>query len=65
MVLGHMHVGITDEFIQFFIWYYHSEGTMVLGSIQPLTGSSTRNLPVGRRLPARKADFTAICVLIV
>jgi hypothetical protein len=34
---------------------------MALGSIQPLTEMSTRNLPGGKRLPARKADnLTAI-----
>jgi hypothetical protein len=36
--------------------------TMALGSTQPLTEKSTRNLPGGKGRPARKADnFTAIC----
>jgi hypothetical protein len=35
---------------------------MVLGSTQPLTEMSTRNLPGGKGRPARKADnLTAIC----
>jgi hypothetical protein len=29
---------------------------MALGSAQPLTKMSTRNLPGGRKRPARKAD---------
>jgi hypothetical protein len=37
-----------------------------LGSTQPLTEISTRNLPGGERRPARKADnLTAICKPIV
>jgi hypothetical protein len=35
---------------------------MALGSIQPLTEMSTRNLPGGKGLPTREADnLTAIC----
>jgi hypothetical protein len=35
---------------------------MALGSTQPLTEMSTRNIPVGEGRPARKADnLTAIC----
>jgi hypothetical protein len=34
---------------------------MALGSIQPLTEMSTRNLPGGKGRPARKADLTSIC----
>jgi hypothetical protein len=35
---------------------------MALGSTQPLTEMSTRNIPVGKGRPARKADnLTAIC----
>jgi hypothetical protein len=38
---------------------------MALGSTQPVTEMSTRNLPGGKGRPARKADnLTAICVLI-
>jgi hypothetical protein len=37
--------------------------TMALGLTQPLTEMSTRNLPGGEGLPARKADnLTIICV---
>jgi hypothetical protein len=36
--------------------------TMALGSTQPLTEMSTRNLPGGKGRPAREADnLTAIC----
>jgi hypothetical protein len=39
---------------------------MALGSTQPLTEMSTRNLPGGKGWPARKADnLTAICEPIV
>jgi hypothetical protein len=39
---------------------------MVLGSTQPITEMSTRNLPGGKGWPARKADkLTAICEPIV
>jgi hypothetical protein len=39
---------------------------MALGSTQFLTEISTRNLPGGKRRPARKADnLTAICEPIV
>jgi hypothetical protein len=39
---------------------------MVLGSTQPLTEISARNLPGGEGRPAREADnFTAICEQIV
>jgi hypothetical protein len=36
---------------------------MALGSTQPLTEMSTRNIPGGEGRPARKADnLTAICL---
>jgi hypothetical protein len=39
---------------------------MTLGSTQPLTEMSARNLPGGKGRPARKADdLTAICEPIV
>jgi hypothetical protein len=39
---------------------------MALGSTQPLTEMSARNLPVGKGRPALKADnLTAICESIV
>jgi hypothetical protein len=34
---------------------------MALGSTQPLTEMSTRNLLEGKGRPARKTDLTAIC----
>jgi hypothetical protein len=43
-----------------------SSRTMALGSTQPLTEKSTRNIPGGEGRPARKADnLTTICELIV
>jgi hypothetical protein len=40
----------------------HASRTIALGSIQPLTEMSTRNLPGGKQRPAREADnLTAIC----
>jgi hypothetical protein len=42
-----------------------SNRTMSLGSTQPLTEMSTRNLLGCRRWPARKADITAMCEPIV
>jgi hypothetical protein len=38
---------------------------MAMGSTQPLTEMSTRNLPGRKDRPAREADLTAICELIV
>jgi hypothetical protein len=39
-----------------------SSRTMALGSTQPLTEMNTRNLPGGKKRPARKADnLAAIC----
>jgi hypothetical protein len=52
---------IPDEFIGFFNWPNPSSRTMTLWSTQPLTEMSTRNLPEGKRRPARKAELTAIC----
>jgi hypothetical protein len=39
--------------------------TMALGSTQPLTEMSTRNLPGGNGGLARKVDLTAVCEPIV
>jgi hypothetical protein len=44
---------------------YPSSRNMALGSTQLLTEMSTRNLPAGKGWPAREADLTAICELIV
>jgi hypothetical protein len=49
-----------------FNWPNSSSRTMALGSIQPLTEMSTRNLPGGKGRPTRKADnLTANCEPIV
>jgi hypothetical protein len=43
-----------------------SSRTMALGSTQPLTEMSTKNLPGGKGWPARKAvNLTTFCELIV
>jgi hypothetical protein len=43
-----------------------SSRTKALGSTQPLTEMSTRNLPEGKGWPARNSDnLTAICEPIV
>jgi hypothetical protein len=47
---------IPDEVIGFFKRPKPSSRTMTLGSTQPLTEMSTRNLPRGKGWPARKAD---------
>jgi hypothetical protein len=48
--------------IGFFNWPNPSSHTVALGSTQPPTEMSTRNLPGGKGRPARKADnLTAIC----
>jgi hypothetical protein len=57
---------IPDEVIGFFNWPNPSNRTMALGSTQPLTEMSTRNLPGGKGQPVRGADnLTAICEPIV
>jgi hypothetical protein len=47
---------IPDEVIGFFNWPNPSSCTMSLGSTQPLTEMSTRNLPGGKGRPAHEAD---------
>jgi hypothetical protein len=62
---GRSPVRVPDE-VDFFSLLNPSSRTMVLGSTQPLTEMSTRNLPVGKERPARKADnLSAVCELIV
>jgi hypothetical protein len=51
---------IPDEVIEFFSLPNPSSSTMALGSTQPLTEMSTRNLPGGKGWPARKADNLTI-----
>jgi hypothetical protein len=52
---GRSPVGIPDE-VDFFNLPNPSSRTMALGSTQPLTEMSTRNLPGGKKRPARRAD---------
>jgi hypothetical protein len=47
---------ILDEVIVLFNWPNPSIRTVALGSTQPLTEMSTRNLPGGKGRPAPKAD---------
>jgi hypothetical protein len=54
--------GSSPDEVDFFNLSNHSSRTMALGSIQPLIEMSTRNLPGGKRWPARKSDnLTVIC----
>jgi hypothetical protein len=58
---GRSPVQVPNE-VEFFNLPNPSSRTMVLGSTQPLTEISTRNLPGGKKRPAHKADnLTAIC----
>jgi hypothetical protein len=52
---------------EFDIFYLpnHSSRNMDLGSTQPLTEMSIRNLPGGKGRPARKTNLIAICEPIV
>jgi hypothetical protein len=57
---------IPDEVIGFLNLPNPSSRTMALGSTQPLTEMSTRNLPRGKGRPECEADnLTAICGPIV
>jgi hypothetical protein len=57
---------ISDDVIGFFNWLNPSSSNMALGSTQPLTEVSTRNLPGGKRWLGRKAEYlTAICEPII
>jgi hypothetical protein len=57
------HAGsLLEEVFGVFNWFNPSSRTMTLGSTQPLTEMSTRNLPGRKGRPACMADnFTAIC----
>jgi hypothetical protein len=58
---GRSPVRVPDE-VDFFILPNPSSCTMALGSTQPLTKMSTRNLPGGKKRPAPRADnLAAIC----
>jgi hypothetical protein len=52
---------IPDEITGFFNWPNPSSRTMALGSTQPLTEMSTRNLPGGKGRPGLGADNLTIC----
>jgi hypothetical protein len=51
-------VRVLDE-VNFFILPNFSSRTMALGSTQPLTEMSTRNLPGGKKRPARRTGNLA------
>jgi hypothetical protein len=53
---GTMLGSIPDEVIGFFNWPNASSRTISLGSTQPLTEMSTKNLPRGKGRPARESD---------
>jgi hypothetical protein len=55
---GRSSVRIPDE-VDFFNLSNPSSRTMALGSTQPLTEMSTRNLPGVKKRPARRADNLA------
>jgi hypothetical protein len=58
---GRLRDRIPDE-VDFFNLPKPSSRTMALGSTQPLTEMSTRNIPGGKGWPAHKADnLTTIC----
>jgi hypothetical protein len=55
---GRSPVRVQDE-VEFFKLPNSSSRTMALGSTQPVTEMSARNLPGGRKRPARRADNLA------
>jgi hypothetical protein len=55
---GRSPVRVPDE-VDFFNLPSPSSRTMALGSTQPLTQMRTRNLPGGKKRPARRADNLA------
>jgi hypothetical protein len=58
---GRSPVRVPDE-VDLFNLPNPSSRTMALGSTQPLTEMSTRNLPGGKKWPAYRADnIAAIC----
>jgi hypothetical protein len=58
---GRSPVRVPDE-VDFFNLPNPSSRTMALGSTQPLTETSTRNFPGGKKQPAHRADnLAAIC----
>jgi hypothetical protein len=66
MLQAGMFEGSNPDEVDFFNVPNPSSRTMALGSTQPLTEMSTRNLPGGKGRPAHKTDnLTAICEPIV
>jgi hypothetical protein len=58
---GRSPVQVPDE-VDTFNLPNRSSRTMALGSTQPLTEMGTRNLPGGKKRPARRADnLASIC----
>jgi hypothetical protein len=55
---GRSPVRVPDE-VDFFNLPNPSSRTMALGSTQPLTEMSARNLPGGKKRPARRTDNLA------
>jgi hypothetical protein len=55
---GRSPVQVPDE-VDFFNLPNPSSHTMALGLTQPLTEISTRNIPGGKKRPARRADNLA------
>jgi hypothetical protein len=55
---GRSPVRVPNE-VDFFSLLNPSSCTMALGLTQPLTEMSTRNLPGGKKRPARRADSLA------
>jgi hypothetical protein len=63
---GRTRVRFSMRSLGFFNWHISSSRTMVLGSTQPLTEMSTRNLPGDKERPVRKGDIlTAVCEPVV
>jgi hypothetical protein len=64
--MGHKVAGSNPDEVDFFFNLPNPFcRTMALGSTQPLTEMSSRNIPGGKGRSARKADLTAICDQIV
>jgi hypothetical protein len=63
---GRWWVRVSMRWIFFFNLPNHSSRTMALGSTQPLTEMNTRNVPEGKKRPARRAgNLAVICEPIV
>jgi hypothetical protein len=65
MLQAERFAGSSPDEVDFFNLPNPSNRIMALGSAQPLTEMSARNLTGGKGRLARKADLTAICEPIV